>query len=530
MAKFTGGYSPVTWKNVPVGNPSAFFNGAIQGGDTVFDQQRQINEREDDFRTNEALNADRLGQPRAFDRRVDQGTLQQARGYEDTLKSNLLTAGVERAGTEADTAQTLLETEQMPEELRLLQEQIKNEAASAATQQARNEILRAGEERLAAEAKRIEDLRVGTEEYDKHIEGKRRDFYQKEINDLDLANPNWRDTQASRDAGLTKAEANSDINVVQYARSGTGREILGTTQGQYAGSSIAGTLEKAGATNLEIQQGIDKGIYEAGQDTLSDFQKTKAGDTRGFQIENGLPVFGNPESQKMSGGDLRTKLSDAASRSGTTQFSTADLDSKIGGNLNDVAGSMSSSLADHIAKTVVDKHVENGGGKLSTDKFAKAFLDEAAAYRRDHFQSEIDKFEGKDIDAETLEEQYRRGVNDVAKSGDPRIDLSPPPLDAGNVDERVKTLKDTFVEADTEYEAARSNMGYLDNDRNTIKRLYEAFRKGKATPGGPDNAISMEQREAAKTEFDIIIAKHVKENNAKITAKKLDDRAKAGFK
>ena len=78
MAKFTGGYSPVTWKNVPVGSPSAFFNGAIQGGDTVFDQQRQINEREDEFITNEALSDQRLGIPRAFDRRADQVALNTA--------------------------------------------------------------------------------------------------------------------------------------------------------------------------------------------------------------------------------------------------------------------------------------------------------------------------------------------------------------------------------------------------------------------------------------------------------------------
>jgi len=57
MAKFLPNYSPVTWKNVNTGNPAQFFNGAIQGGDTVFDQQQQINETEDARLTNEAIAA-----------------------------------------------------------------------------------------------------------------------------------------------------------------------------------------------------------------------------------------------------------------------------------------------------------------------------------------------------------------------------------------------------------------------------------------------------------------------------------------
>jgi len=140
--------------------------------------------------------------------------------------------------------------------------------------------------------------------------------------------------------------------------------------------------QQAALTETEINERVAK-LRAADQEVAaSNYVKVaKNNDTRGHHVVDGEWALGDPAAQAISAGDLNVILGDQAYHSGETEFDVGDLDKDNEKRLSNVSGGISSSVARHGAGIVRDKHVENGGGNMSTDEFTTAFLDELREYR-----------------------------------------------------------------------------------------------------------------------------------------------------
>jgi hypothetical protein len=420
MAKFLPNYQPVTWKNVNTGNPAQFFNGAIQGGDTVFDQQTEINETEDARRTNEAIAGGLAGNPTPFDRRVDQTALQQAKGYEDTLRSNMLTAGLDRE-------KTGLEIEQMPEELRLKQEELKSKIANARSAEERNRlqaelnnIALADEARIRKEREQIAGFANNTDSvFDGYLTAAQEAYDARDVPGAE--------TMAGQQVRFEETQAQAQQQLAQYLGNRQGVKDSGLpaylrpqTPAGIAETAAAGREQSEAAIiqkHTEKQAADYESAYAASENELNAF----------IVLPDGNIGFGKPSEHKLSAGEAEIMLGDAATKNKSLKFRLEDLESEDKKNLANAAATLSPSVAKEITANVV-KQSKVDGGKMDSQEFVDAWNKEAQRYRDKVFPQAREQHANGDQTRYKADELFDLYTGNVTKSADPRLDTQIAPV------------------------------------------------------------------------------------------------------
>lgn len=523
MAKFLPNYQPVTWKNVNTGNPAQFFNGAIQGGDAVFDQQSQINDQEDIYRTNEALNADRLGIPRAFDRRVDQEKRQQATGYEKTLKSNLLQA----------SDQHLLDQEELknaPLKLKAYQAEVQAKINSAESAAERNRLLgeAAKVEKEALDRKLL--LEGRRDEYNNEFQSQSQGLYQQYLGESVTAKlgpgGKFEDLgQAEQDYLHTEAKSRADHDMARKVTGGALREQLNTPVAAFQLTDIYGQQQAAQQRNVtedELRRKIE------GEKT-DIYSSNLEGAISGDLMSGGLDSNGNfvpidPKSQVMKGGEFNSMVQGKARLNSEVDFVYSELTPENKKSLSDVASTLPADVLRKLTDNVMEARKEAGSfGTMSGDEFASKFIDAAYEYQQG-YKSRVDTYTGANQARLTPQEKIAIAANKVKVSDEiakteertPKIKLAEP-ADAQDgltklnaATEQLSTQIDTWpIELRRDYDVGHMvtfaedllkslqdpNMSYADKQK-ALKQLQPAISRLNAKAKMLNKASGVRARDA----------------------------------
>lgn len=180
-------YQPITWHQGQTYNPTAAFNGAIQGADAFVDQMNKRNDIEDERRLNEALSRGfDTGDFTSDDRRVDAAALM--KGGIDSRKatSDLLTAGLTQTKTQA-------EIDEMPDRLDIFKRSgeadIDYRTSGAESNRAATRINNLNADTAEEDREKVKVSEANVAKLDELTEGIRSEEIQKNLNTL--VNEKW---------------------------------------------------------------------------------------------------------------------------------------------------------------------------------------------------------------------------------------------------------------------------------------------------------------------------------------------------
>lgn len=371
-----GSFTPLTWKNVPTGNPAAFFNGAIQGGDTVFNQQRQMNETEDARLLNEHIAASLAGNPLASDRRVDAIALQESQAFDQKLKSDLLGAGLDQTGQRIDN-------QYAPGRF-----QADIDASKAATRASNSDVdvdqaTLSEIERVSGIAKKTEADRVKMNEL---TQGDWNKFRDQHLTDLQALNPNQKLTNAQKLKAVDFADQQvADLVTTRHYRTANEIGDAGFAQSRQGLQSIkASELLAAENSAIRIQQdarkevdlGMHDKIFKGGQSQFLEYDIDP-------ETGRGIPRFFNKDTDGKIGSvsDQNEIINQAMlDFEGNSRFDYTQLEDNLKQQYGDKAGSMSVGATRLAVKNVLDAP---GGRSLNSTQFAKEFVRELGILARD---------------------------------------------------------------------------------------------------------------------------------------------------
>ena len=368
-----GSFTPLTWKNIDTGNPTAFFNGAIAGGNTVFDQQQAINEVEDARLLNEALAGQRRGDPLPFNRRVDQIALQESEAFDKKLKSDLLGAQLDQTGQRIDNqyAPARFQTEIDAGKADIRQ----SDSAVDVDQAQLAEI-----ERIATLAQQTEADRVKMNELTGGAWAEAQDSY---LNGLNIVGEPTQEQQA-----LAIDHANQHVaNLVsrrhfrnQYGIGDAGfqQSRQGVIQTKAADLLAAEDSQKRinAAKNKEIELGMHDKIFKAGQSQFLEYDIDP-------ETGRGIPRFWNKETDgKISSVSDQNEIINQAMLDfeGNSRFDYTQLEDNLKQQYGDKVGTMSVGATRLAVKNVLNAP---GGKTLNSEQFAKEFIRELGILARD---------------------------------------------------------------------------------------------------------------------------------------------------